>query len=313
MNKKQTHKVRKYHKLILRIVGITLMLIGIALSCFWYFWLSPAVKRSDPHWQAQLSLPEYWEYIQKNIYRCGWSHDDFSPVGLYGGKNWAKWIMTKAAKGEELCGCCVGSKDDALWHITNQDPANGKSTGIENKWREWWGKNKNKSQTQWLRDGFVKYGIKLSIPPKKEEYASLLKLLANEKKNEDKTSVIPDYIKYNAFRWLRDSGFKPADYVSNTEGKSISKDVVKGIFEYQELKALSPTIDGVGALNFKVIPAKTASSCNTDKYDRYMVNSYWSTRDNSWMYTIIYSVIVLPFATGIFLLFWSTRKKKEKK
>ena len=314
MKKTETHKERKYRKLILRIVGVALILIGVALSCSWYFGLSPVIKRSDPYWLGQLSLPAYWEYIQKNIHRYGWSHDDFGPVGLYAGKDWAKWIMAQAAKGEELADCGdVGHKDDALWHITNQDPANGKSSEVEKKWLEWWEENKNKSQIQWIRDGFVKYGVKLSIPPQKEEYASLLKLLANEKKKKDKTSVIPDYVKYNAFRWLRDSGFTPVDYVLGYDKKSISKYIVKGILEYQEFKALSPSIDGVGALNFKDIPVKIASSNNTNKYDRYMLNSYWFELGDSWKYPIIYSIMLLPFVIGVFLLLWSTRKKKESK
>lgn len=302
MKKKKTHKIRKHSKLILRVVGGVLILFGLGISALWYFWFLPIAQRNDPLWHAQFTKKAYWNYIQNYIHRHGWTHDDFEPVGNYGDRNWAKWIMDKAAAGAELNNCGnVGHKDGALRYITNQNPASSKKSGGEKEWLEWWAKNKNKSQLEWVRDGFIRYGVKLSIPHKKEEYKLLLKLLENKKKNKDKykTDVIPDYVKYNAFRWLRDSGFNPVDYAIHSVNKSTSKNVIKGLGEYQKLYEMYPKGDYVGIFPF--------SDNAQNNYDDYPRPNYLRLG----VKITIYCIMILPVVIGIFLLFWSSRKIKN--
>ena len=298
---KQTNRPQKHRNIILCISGIILIIIGVGISCCWYFWLLPMAQRYDPLWHDQFTKKAYWDYIQNYIHRYGWTHDDFEPVGNYGDKNWAKWIMDKAAAGAELDDCGnVGHKDSALRYITNQDPVSSKKTNCEKAWLEWWAQNKNKSQLEWIQKGFESYNVKVSMAPSKKEQEALLILLGNTRKNKDKIhDMIPNYVKYNAFRWLRDSGFNPVDYAIKNVNKSTSKDVIKGLYEYQKLYEIYPKGDYVGIIPF--------SDNERDNYDDYPRPNY----SKLGVKIIIYCIMILPIVLGIFSLVWSIRKKKE--
>ena len=299
-------KKKKRSKLTLRILCIILISIGVAAFCALQFWLIPICERNDPMLHKNFSKTGYWEYIQNHVRLYGWTHDDCFPVGNYGDKKWAKWIVDKAAQGEKLSGCVWGGnhKDSALQHITNQDPTNGKDCDENKKWVEWWAANKNKNQLQWIQDGFLKYGVKVSSPAKKGEYKSLLKLLGSKKKvkNEYELAIFPDYIRYNAFRWLRDSGFNPLDYALKVVNKNSSKEEINGLYEYQQQYKLTPHEDCVGLLPLL---------CENKTY--YPYDYYGESRPRFYdpkVKLIVYSIIFLPIIIGILLL-WSTRKRKD--
>lgn len=297
-------KTKKRSKLTLRILCIILISIGVAAFCALQFWLIPICERNDPMLHKNFSKIGYWEYIQNYVKHYGWTHDDCFPVGNYGDKKWAEWIINKAAQGEKLAGCFnVGHKDSALQHITNQDPTNGKNCDESKKWVEWWGANKNKNQLQWIQDGFLKYGVKVTFPAKSDEYKPLLEILGKRKvENNYEMAFFPDYLRYNAFRWLRDSGFNPLDYALKVVNKNSSKEEINGLYEYQQQYKLTPHEDCVGLLPLL---------CENKTY--YPYDYYGESRPRFYdpkVKLIVYSIIFLPMIIGISLL-WSTRKKKE--
>jgi hypothetical protein len=207
--------------------------------------------RKDPVFHKGFSKLGYWEYIQDYVLTYGWSHDDSGTVRFYGDEKWAKWIVDKAAQGEKLSGCVWSGnhKDSALQYITNQDPTNVKDCNESKKWIEWWNINKDKDQLQWIRDGFAKFGINVSTPAKPNEYKTLLVVLSKTKVVDDyEAAVYPDYMRYNAFRWLRESGFNPLDYALKSINKDSSKEEIKGLYQYQNYYRETPTEDGVGIL-----------------------------------------------------------------
>ena len=112
---------RKY----VRVIGIGLICLSLVLAGVWFFLLSPYASLDEPLWRARVSKAEHWKETQKLIHRFGWSHDDSSPVGDYGDKRWAEWIMTKVEAGESITGCDNGHKDVALKMITCADPVDG--------------------------------------------------------------------------------------------------------------------------------------------------------------------------------------------
>ena len=330
--KKEIDKPRKPRKLILRISGTLLIFIGIGIAFFWYFWLLPMSQRNDYRWHENFSKKSYWNHIQNYIHRFGWIHNDFHEVGHYGGKFWVKWILAKALSDSWLYG--RGHKYIALNYITNQSPVNDREYEPslyeyqyrEKKWVEWWEKNKNKSQIEWIQEGFAKQGVKISKTPSVEDYKALLRILGNVREEKDYSSedndtdgkntpflfpekvekekeYAPDYLRYNAFRWLRDSGFEPVDFTIKHVTKSTSKEIVQGLKEYQSWNSSYPWHTEVGILP---LPNRKKFQDHDGDYPR---PAFFST----WIQVSGHCLMILLTILGVFLLFWSSQKKKEVK
>ena len=218
----------------------SIILILLSLSGFFYFrfglydTIFPRYKYLEGNFRTQ---DEAWKYIQNEILKHGWEHDDFSTVQLYGNKNWAAWIIEKAQQGKKLEGCRAGHKAAALEYITNQAPEK-KTKSSEAAWLHWWAANKNKKQLEWIQDGFKKYNVKVSIPAKKNEFTGLLRLLGDFRPHNTKehATLIPSYIKFNAFRWLHASGFDPIKYSLYHKKGTITKEIEKAIYLYTHLQ-----------------------------------------------------------------------------
>ena len=88
--------------------------------------------------------------------------------------------MSKVEAGESITGCNNGHKDVALMAITCADPVDGTGGTTEQAWLDWWGKNKEKSQIEWIRDGLQKHGVSLQLPPTEADREPLLTLLGKE-------------------------------------------------------------------------------------------------------------------------------------
>jgi hypothetical protein len=287
--------LRQHRRRLLRVGGIALILIGAGFAAFWHLYLLPQWRRHDPVWQEQFTRKQYWQRAQDDIRRAGWTHDDFSLVGMLGDKGWAEWIMGKAESGEVISECgTIGHKDEALQFITCQDPAKGKGSEPGKEWLEWWKENRGKSQIEWLRDGLAAYGVIVHIPPTRDDHAPLLSLLGNTSK--DPPEKVPPFVKYNAFRWLRDSGFDMLEFALSNGRESTSAQVIQGLREYSKRLDLLPSRDGVGILRF---------SGKTDRERNDARPGIFDTEHQG----IGYSLMIIPIALGTFLLVWSTRKK----
>ena len=153
------HIARRYGYLVACIVGILLVLFGAWAAYWWFYKLAPMRHTANPRWRATHSRQAFWEEVQRSIHCAGrWFHDDGFTVGLYGDKSWAKRIMDQLKPDSKL-GCASGHKEVALSYITNQD------FGEDAKgWITWWKANKEKSQLEWIQDGFARYGITVGIP-----------------------------------------------------------------------------------------------------------------------------------------------------
>jgi hypothetical protein len=325
--KKETQKHYMHNKYILRISGTILIFIGIGIACFWYFRLLPMYQRHDFQWYERFSPKGRWKYIQNNIHRYGWTQYDFHMVGNFGDKTWAEWILAKALDDSWLYGC--GYKYIALNYITNQAPVNDREyvSSIhgydyrEKKWAEWWKQNKNKSQIEWIRDGFSKYGVKVSKTPSVEECKALLSVLGDVRdyntednktdddnetfsfpeKVEKEKKYAPDYLRYNAFRWLRDSGFKPVEFTIRHVTKSSPKEIIQGLKTYQRWNSIYPWHADVGILP---LPGRKKFPDDDGDYPR-------PAFFNTWIQVSGHCFMILPIVVGVFLLFRSCQRKKE--
>lgn len=268
-----------------RSCALLLILTGTFMALAWHFYLMPQLQTNSPMVRLQ-----YWQAVQQRIKRFGWKHDDFAVVGRYGKKEWADWIIDQGKSGTDLYGCGDdGHKAEALQKICNWKPEKDSA----NEWINWWEINQNKSQEEWLQAGFLQYGLSLSIPPNSKDNQLLLALLGSDQKNEDGVEKVAGFIKYNAFRWLRDTGFDPVDFVLESENKLISENIIRGLKKYQKQNAATPFSDEVGLL------FREDGTLDDGRPRAYILNTSVQRTVNS--------VMILLIFAGTFLLGMSMR------
>lgn len=187
---------------------------------------------ADSRWLGTHTEKARWLEEQKDYERMGSSPDlEFrgDRIGYYGDKRWFLWLENKAttAKNFRVCGCT----ETALALISNQHP---------DSWEEWMKTNQNRTQEEWVRDGFLRYGVSVQIPPDVSDVEPLLKLMGRNSWNflsggpqgTNAPNSIPDYVQYNAFRWLRDAGFKPTAFARSNATLVASQDMAMALIKY---------------------------------------------------------------------------------
>ena len=273
--------------------GIAAMLCFTGLFCgyWWFYEAAPFRHTASPAWCSSHSQREYWREVQVGIHRVMWDHDDALTVGRFGDKSWAEWIMAHVKPGMNMGCSSAGPRRSAtaMRHITNQD-AGENADG----WLAWWAKNKSKSQEEWIADGFHQRGFDVEVPPTPQQIPVLLGLLGNSE--ADKLTAIPNHMKYNAFRCLRDSGFEPVEFaISN---RTLSAEVQRGLLEYSKKERFWPVASGVGILSF---------GKKDEDLESFSIPAILEPR----FQIIAYALIFAPLLLGTALLIWSFRKKAK--
>jgi hypothetical protein len=278
-------------RVLLRTIGALLLLTGLSVAYWWFYKLGPARHTLDPRWVSSHSQQEYWREVQKSIHRGMWSHDDGFAVGCYGDKSWAEWIMNHVKPGTSM-GCLGGDpchSATAMQFITNQDV--GKEADA---WLDWWKKNRAKSQEEWIADGFAQRGVKIDVPPTDEQVRAVLTLLGKSEASE--SAAIPRQVSYNAFRYLRDTGFDPVAFVLSH--RPISGAIERGLVEYGKWQRFYPEAIGVGALPFFK---------NDDTPADNRIPAMLTAEFQSMAYTLVFA----PLALGSVLMVCSFRKRRR--
>ena len=233
--------IRQHWRVVVRILAVLLVLPSVCLAYFWFYTIAPVRHSLDPAWYRCHSAEAYWAEVKTGIQRYRWGHD--GPVGLFADAEFMAWGMSQTEPDDDISGCSAGHRDSYFRQITNQDP--GESAA---EWLAWWKENASKSQEEWKRDGFTPYGVTVSIPPSEADAIPLLTLLGNV--STDESDRIPDFVKYNAFRWLRDSDFNPVVFAISHVTNSTPTEIKMGLFEYLRHERAFPTRDHVGELRF---------------------------------------------------------------
>ena len=277
-------------RLLSRLAGVLLLLLGSFCGYWWFYRLGPARHTLDARWVSRHSQQEYWREVQKGIHRGEWLHDDGRTVGLFGDKSWAERIMNHVRPGTTM-GCFSGDlchSATAMRFITNQDV--GEDADV---WLDWWAKNKAKSQEEWIADGFANRGFNINVPPRPDQTSMVLTLLGNSETSE--STSIPEHMKYNAFRCLRDSGFQPVQFALSNH--PTSDEVQRGLFEYAKWERRYPEASGLGMLPF-------ANKHEDREYSPLLLTSRFQI--------MAYTIVFAPVAIGSLLVLWSFRKNKSK-
>lgn len=186
-------------------LGSVLLLSSVVMAVGWFWWMKPFRNLGDPEWRERHTSVAQWEETQKQIRHFGrFSHDDGWLIGQFGDSSWVERIIGMMAESEDVSSCASGHLDVGLRWLTNQSP--GEEAG---DWLRWWETNKEKSQDQWIRDGFGEMGISLADDLDLDVTRALLLVLGST--NLNLPYGLTGARGFNAFRWLRDHDFDPTE------------------------------------------------------------------------------------------------------
>lgn len=235
---------------------------GMALLTFaavlWWGWALPIVRGAVPAWAPQFSAQGFWEAKQEALRAGLWLHDDGWIAGQFGNKEWAERIIRKISEGRPYRGCENGHQEGILEDLTNHSvqPENGKISEKEEEeaWLAWWRENSSKTQEEWIRDGFAEAGFAISLPPSKEDWPLLLRVLGAcagpNPRPSGRPAPLYGNLQYNAYRWLRDSGFDPMTFVLEKDAGSLDGDTRGGLKEYGVQEKYTRMARPAGRLSF---------------------------------------------------------------
>jgi hypothetical protein len=150
-------------------------------------------KSADNIAQPTTLQPE----VHKTFLSSGTSHDAILEMGRTGDAASVPLLIEALAKqgtvprdGPYGAVCTRFHVLDALQSITNHDAGRNAED-----WRSWYEKNKDKTQAQWIKDGFVEHGFPVSEPPD-DAFVTALIRASNPKYQLQ-------YLQINALRILR--------------------------------------------------------------------------------------------------------------
>lgn len=283
--------VHQHWRAVGRTIATVLAITGLFFGYWWFYKLAPWRRTLSQQWRSSHSEQEYWHEVQKGIYRGMWRHDDGFVVGRYGDKSWAEWVMAHVTRGEDM-GCFgrLSHSATAMRYITNRDVGED-----ADRWLDWWGKNKSKSQNEWIADGFRQRGLDIDVPPSSNQAPALLSLLGDA--DTDSSASVPEYWVFNAFRCLRESDFNPVDYALSE--RPLPEEVKRGLLEYARLERRWDNTSGVGNLSFE----ETDDDGMNDIVPEMLTPKFQFAA---------YSLVLTPLTLGAGLLAWTFRKGRSK-
>jgi len=277
-------------------VGVVLVLAGLTGTYWWFYKVAPVRRTMDPQWVLSHSQLEYWQQVQAGIHRGTWLHDDGFTVGHYGDKAWAEWIINHIRPDVEMEGCSgapLMHSATSMRYITNQD-AGGNADG----WLDWWQQNGQKSQVQWIAEGFRPYGFVPDVAPKPEQIEALLELLGRP--DDDESPDRLDHVQYNEFRWLRDSGFEPVAFALSDY--TASDRLKPGLLEYAKYQRSYPQPYYAAGEGLGILPLQDNDADLTDYTTVELMRPRYRIGANTFIF--------VTTAVGIGLVLWSFRKRK---
>jgi hypothetical protein len=172
------------------------------------------------------------------------------------------------------------------------------ANGEERSWKDWTDAHRDQTQEEWIRDGFAQRGVSIHLPPQPEDTVPLLEVLGHRMwstlwggpQGTNAPEAFATYFQYNAFRWLRDSGFDQTTFaVSNAP--AFTSDVVRiGLMQYTKWNTAYPRHDGVGILAFGKVPNDSAWGTPPFLTLRFQVAA--------WL------LVAIPILAGVVVLCW---------
>lgn len=250
MSKLRCEVLKKNWRILSALIGILLVSVAMLGAYWWFHKLVPVRNLATPKWRESHSEKAIWSEEQKKYFRSKASPDlcfGGDRIGHYGDKQWFLWLHEQIEKDKDfrVCGCT----EYVFALIANQT--------IESR-DSWLVTNRNRTQEEWIKDGFAKYNVFPGAPAERSDFDSLLQLLVKPQWNflfggpqgTNAPDAIPSYVQYNAFRWLRDSGFNPTTFALSNETAIASNNLTIALLKYSQWNAGFPAHNELGILAF---------------------------------------------------------------
>jgi hypothetical protein len=278
-----------------KVAGVLLVIAGLVVAYLWFYKLAPMRHLADSKWLETHSEKSRWLEEQKDYERMGSSPDlEFrgDRIGYYGNKEWFLWLEGKATTDKKfrVCGCT----ETAMALMSNQHA---------DSWEEWTQTNKSRTQEEWIQAGFTKYGVSDHLPPNPSDTGPLLKLLGRKRwdflmggpQGTNAPDAIPSYIQYNAFRWLRDSGFNPMAFAVSNATVVASQEMTFALLRFARMSGEFPVGDKLGILTFGE---------KTDRHFEFGTPAFMAP----WVRAVVYSLVIVLPLIGLLLVIFRPRK-----
>ena len=154
--------------------------------------------------------------------------------------------------------------------------------------------------------GFAKCGMTVHLPPSPDDTEPLLRVLGqktwnvlwNDPQGTDAPEAVPSYMQYNAFRWLRDSGFDPAAFAASNATALDSEPVRAGLIQYMEWQTAYPRRNGLGILALGATPDRRGEALSPPLVVR------------PWFVAVAYAFVIAPLVAGCLLLVLPRRRRE---
>ncbi len=286
-------RAKRYLRTAVAVFGLAIVAASGIAVYIWHYKLAPMRHLVDPEWVAAHSEAARWAEEQENYRRLGASPDLFwrgDRIGVYGNKDWFLWLEERLRNASNFrrCGCTSA----ALELMANRQP-----TLLE----QWTDANRERSQEEWIKDGFLDHDVTVHLPPTPDDTVPLLKLLGREPGDEvqgvDNPDHAPGFVRYNAFRWLRDSGFEPLEFTLSNAALATEPDISAGLQAFVRWQAAYPGNDSLGVLAF-------------GRHDADRTDLDWrSPITEPWFVVGVDAVIVISTLGGILVIFCATKRK----
>ncbi len=220
---------------LLYTLGTLLCLVAVCAGVFVWLIAVPKISALAPDYDENRSIAGMWRDCEAGLRLGMWGHDDAFLVGRFGGKAWAEPLAESVISGEGV-GCAGGHRDSSLEYLTNHSAPDEEK--LAEFWSEWWRKHKDESQAEWIKQGFAVRGIVVALPTSEANWPDLLRVLGAElagpTQARESKNLQPENIRYNAYRWLRDSGFDPVRFMIDHDEARRDPEITRGLLEYRE-------------------------------------------------------------------------------
>jgi outer membrane protein assembly factor BamB len=145
----------------------------------------------------ELSTGERLAQLHKALASSGDPHDVILEIGAIGEATSVPFLIEALAKQGTVPREGPYGAIDTRFHVLNtlQAITNHDAGRNAEDWRQWYEKNKDKTQAQWIKDGFTEHGFPVSDPPDDAFVTALIR--ASDPKYQ------PWYLQTNALRILR--------------------------------------------------------------------------------------------------------------
>jgi hypothetical protein len=209
------------------------MLLSAAAAAWIWLAVLPVIRASTPDFSPDLSLQGLWTRSQRaiNLGLFPGQPMDWT-LGYFGGRDMAERLIAEMKREwHGMCDC--GHPGGPLAMITNHAPPDASDHAAHQAfWSAWWETHRHLSQEEWVQAGFAAYSISARLPPVPEDWPALVGVLGATGERLGGDFKFTPALRYNAYRWLRDSGFDPVTHALNLE--AAGREQRLGLAEFQK-------------------------------------------------------------------------------